>query len=587
MKMRVSSTVKSDRLKPMLFAISSSLVLLSWFSLLIPNAQALTTDLYAEVTDVLNLALANCATPTIPTTSLTLAASPTTNNGFTSNCQIVTIDTNAPGYSLTTKATASDPKYASGATTNALLYTTPTSLNPIPVIPATSAAITSPSTLTNNTWGFAVTSPNLDLTSSPAGAFMTSSTYAANNNTNLYANLPIADTPIYSIGQFPGQTSIFHYYYAVQINTAQAAGTYATTVTYTAIGEPVPEPLYPRITAIVPNLASTTAPSGNGGPQFSIRGTNLNLITDPTKLKIGDNSCTELSANSDGTIATCTGPTTNLTTGAKPVSVNDKVSAVTVTYTDTAYPTLQSLSSATCDTAPTIYRDVRDSQLYYIAKLADNKCWMLDNLKYKPNGDSVGTATANFTANQVWSGYLTQNGASSQVAPNQDSPNYVDPAGNDYCTGDANINNQNITKCGLLYNFYTATAGTAPQSTVSGEASGSICPTNWRLPTGGNNVNSDSAVLNASMQAGVLTTPGSFDNTFFANWLPSGAWKGILGGYYVNSFSSRGELGYYWSSTVDDANYAFYFYFSNSRVDLGDYQYFRMRGFGVRCVVGN
>jgi uncharacterized protein (TIGR02145 family) len=334
------------------------------------------------------------------------------------------------------------------------------------------------------------------------------------------------------------------------------------------------------VSATVPQMASTISPSGNGsgtsGPQFSIYGSNFGA--NPT-VTIGGLPCVEVSVSSDGTALTCSGPVSGLSAGAKTVWVNGAELTSAVTYDSTNFPTLQSLTSATCSTTPSIYRDTRDSQLYYVAKLADDKCWMLDNLKYKPNGDSSGTATAGFSATQVWSGSLS------------DSGQYVDPIqsilGASYCQNNTNINANNITKCGFLYNFYTATAGVS-QSTGGGVVtSSSICPANWRLPSTryfSTELDTDFPFLNARMNDPTATT-GSASATYYANWHPSGAFQGVFSGIWYSGYQNQGLSGQYWSATTQSATQARAVNIEASSVNVS-YTTSRSIGLGVRCVVG-
>ncbi|MBR5939156.1 hypothetical protein IKZ77_01225, partial [Candidatus Saccharibacteria bacterium] len=121
--------------------------------------------------------------------------------------------------------------------------------------------------------------------------------------------------------------------------------------------------------------------------------------------------------------------------------------------------------------------DLRDGEVYNIAKLADGNCWLLDNLRLDlTTTRNLTTTNTNITADwtaptdiETWS--ATYN------APkiNASSKNTVDTGGFD------------AGKYGVYYNFCAATAGTycltddaSPES-----ATQDICPFGWRLPTGG------------------------------------------------------------------------------------------------------
>jgi uncharacterized protein (TIGR02145 family) len=391
------------------------------------------------------------------------------------------------------------------------------------------------------------------------------------------------------------------------------SGTYKTTIVYTAIGEEIPDPPTPtpppniatKTTMIVPNFASTVAPSGNGtgtnGPQFSFYGSGFGANPVVT---IDGKACTDVVVNSAGTAMTCTGPVADMTDGEKRTFINgtDAGNNYTIFYSSYTFPMLQSLTVATCQDLPlrlsgsdsnvTVFRDARDSQLYYVARLADNKCWMLDNLKYKPNGDSTGTVTPNFSATQVANtgstNMLTIDGtdATGDNWDNWNATKYIDPIVATYCYNNVNKPANNITKCGLLYNFFTSTAGTA----TSGNATGSICPANWRVPIGYINSDfktGDFAILNGSMNAGTLAAGSISSGTgYYENWQHSGVFAGIRASGYNSTFASTGFAASYWSSTVGSARFGSVLSFDSTSVSTTGYQD-RLYGDAIRCVIGS
>ncbi|MDR1196980.1 MAG: fibrobacter succinogenes major paralogous domain-containing protein, partial [Candidatus Nomurabacteria bacterium] len=297
-----------------------------------------------------------------------------------------------------------------------------------------------------------------------------------------------------------------------------------------------------------------------------------------------------------GTAITCSGPTTNMTDGEKRVVINsvDAGDDYTVFYSSYTFPTLQSLTSATCDTTPTVYRDTRDSQLYYVAKLADNKCWMLDNLKYKPNGDTTGTNQSGFSAVQVANtgagNYLTQNGNSGTGNPNQDAAKYIDPIPQSYCYNNTDKPAHNITKCGLLYNYYTATAGTNLQANFDASnrnAAGSICPANWRLPSG-YNADGDFGVLDKAYSGGTGVGRNLSNPDTQGLWLYSGAFASVYSGTYDSSFNDQGLTSFFLSSSAYNnlSAYSSGVSIPSWYVNPGAGTNARRYGIAVRCVIG-
>ena len=229
---------------------------------------------------------------------------------------------------------------------------------------------------------------------------------------------------------------------------------------------------------------------------------------------------------------------------------------------------------------PTAIRTVTDNRddttrNYEIAKLADNKCWMLTNLKL---GKTSGTTTltpantniaTNFTLPQ-----LITTGASSF-----DSPQAIGPVTGDTGTG--------ATNYGYLYNWPAATAGetrtTMPAG--SGNAPYSICPKNWRLPVGGayNSGIGEFADLDRAFGGNGMEQYNGEPN--IAKWNYTGPLKGALSGYWSGGFAGQSSWGNLWSSSANpgSSNYAFYAYFGPSGVGPGHFD--RDYGFAVRCLL--
>ena len=230
----------------------------------------------------------------------------------------------------------------------------------------------------------------------------------------------------------------------------------------------------------------------------------------------------------------------------------------------------------TNDSALRTLTDNRDgtTRSYRIAKLADNKCWMLDNLKL---GKTTGTTTltpantniaTNFTLPQ-----LITTGSTSYDIPQAMGP----------VTGDTG---NGATNYGYLYNWPAATAGetqiTMPAG--NGNAQYSICPKNWKLPTGdttGDFANLDKAFGGTGQYAGS-------GQSNIAKWQNTGPFKGVFSGLWSGSFYDQGSYGYWWSSSAypDNSFYAFSADVGPDGVGPGDdYGYYRSNGFGVRCLL--
>lgn len=271
----------------------------------------------------------------------------------------------------------------------------------------------------------------------------------------------------------------------------------------------------------------------------------------------------------------------------------------TIGSSTTSNITMQNFTQSNCN-AMTVGQvvsltDSRNGQTYRIKKMQDNKCWMVDNMKYLGEGITISNvdSTTGITYNNDSSKYNTVDGTDTQSSANSDKAFYNNPMGQSACYGTTYANS--YTKCGYLYNWYAATAGTGTYttSTYGTNVSGSICPTGWRLPSArsdgstatGNGASSTAAdfpVLNTSMNAG---STGSASSPYYAGWQFTGAWSGVFSGHWINGFSDQGSDGFYWSSTADSSTHARNLYFYSSGVYPGNVFTHKYNGFAIRCVL--
>ena len=272
----------------------------------------------------------------------------------------------------------------------------------------------------------------------------------------------------------------------------------------------------------------------------------------------------------EGTCSGHTGPS-NGGSGGSEIAANTPIQNITQTQCQ-ALPVFTGTNDTEAVKTVTDNRG-GTTRTYRIAKLADNKCWMLDNLKL----GSTTTATtltpsdsnvaANFTLPQ-----LTTNGSL-----DYDNPRAYGPVPGDTGSG--------ATNYGYLYNWPSATAGETQASITSGNAAHSICAKGWRLPTGGNT--GEFAMLNAKMNNLAATSPSTSGGTgYYQNWHYTGQFKGVFAGYWWEGFGDQGGWGYLWSGSAspgwsDGASYAS---FDADDVGPGDSN-FRGSGSGVRCLL--
>ena len=223
--------------------------------------------------------------------------------------------------------------------------------------------------------------------------------------------------------------------------------------------------------------------------------------------------------------------------------------------------------------------DSRDNSTYQVAKAADGKCWMLQNLKL---GSTLTTAGSVLNLNETSSNI---NGP--YTLSYSDIP--TDGVFHAYTIdGIDGQNNSNEFICrsdfdSCYYNWYTATAGAGTTSKSSGSVETSICPAGWSLPTGGGG-GQFQALYNQYPSAALMEV----DNPTTTKQNTAGKIPGFLlsGFYATGGAGTMGSNGGYWSRTANSSLGAYDLYLYSSSVvptDIGR----KYVGFAVRCVAEN
>ena len=347
----------------------------------------------------------------------------------------------------------------------------------------------------------------------------------------------------------------------------------------------------------VPTTATFHTDSPAGYTLTLISAQNADGVT--ATVKGGDIASDTSVTSSPLTLKTSTAPTavsgdtveTSLTITAN-ADAPSGTSDLTLTYqlTETPVPaptTMQAMTQEYCTNNMSIYTGTNDDAIltltdtrggttrtYRIAKLADNKCWMLDNLKL---GSTTGTTTltpadsnvsSNFTLPQV------QTGGSASF----DTPTVSGPVPGDTGSG--------ATNYGYLYNWSAATAGETRTSITTGNAAHSICASGWRLPVGGTYDSGVGEFADLDRAFGGNGTGAYGGEPSIAQWQHSGPFKRVFAGSWQGDFYGQGDWGGLWSSSADPdwSDYAFYARFDADNVAPG-YYITRDGGLGVRCLL--
>lgn len=282
--------------------------------------------------------------------------------------------------------------------------------------------------------------------------------------------------------------------------------------------------------------------------------------------------------------------------------------------------------------------DARDGQTYAIAKLADNKCWMIENLRladtHQEGTNTVQTTLTTTNTNNPLNNndptnptvtlkhnysdtntYPTLSSTSSDaaswcsttdsVACDDQSRLRTDNTTNriSYTTSQTMSADANLFSYGNYYNWYSATAGRGTYNfgIYNDSAGGDLCPSGWRLPKGGNKTriedNGDSDYWNLTLAINNNILPAMYNTNNYPTYdgNPEGVNASKLIRSYPNnllysgntngaSVGSRGSTGTYSSSTVRNYDSTYILGTSSSRVAPGTNGSNKYSGRSVRCL---
>ena len=281
----------------------------------------------------------------------------------------------------------------------------------------------------------------------------------------------------------------------------------------------------------------------------------------------------------------------------------------------------------------TALTDLRDGQTYAVAKLADNICWMIENLRLEStnNDNSTGgqaqgygtsTTYGNFSglanAEAPWANGSTsanslyysgtQSGTASIDIGTLGLPGYRMPRYNNQNTSSRATNptsaNNNIYSYGNYYTWSAAMANTEEMNnySVSESASTSLCPADWSLQFGGNKARMENDggngfwilivyVLNDRVNPANYSSSaipyytGTTEGAAVSKLVRSYPNNFLYAGYISSSLiGSRGSDGYYWSASANSPNYAYNLLFQSTSVYPGTNYSYKYFGMSVRCV---
>ena len=271
----------------------------------------------------------------------------------------------------------------------------------------------------------------------------------------------------------------------------------------------------------------------------------------------------------------------------------------------------------------TALKDTRDNDVYAVAKLADGKCWTIENLrladKDSSNNDinltSANTHNPSTPLNNSWyynnqQGTLTtSNHLSATSDPTSTNPDTAWCRTNSSDCDDQSMlatNNttlftsntssgysasSNVYSYGNYYNWYSATVGHGKYSSSNNISSyialGDICSAGWHLPTSGN-VAADFGVLDIALggtgkYSDSSTTPtGDTMSQAYTSYPNNFVRSGIANGPWLDGRNSSGD---YWSASEFTGDSAYFMSLYSTSVYPSAYSAHRKyTGFAVRCI---
>ncbi len=460
------------------------------------------------------------------------------------------------------------------------------------------------------------------------------------NSFNNYSAVPSSYTKVAhrdngtDIGQ-SAEGSTLTTTYAAYISKTQAADTYTGQVKYTLVHPASEVPLQP-VSCTAGNICYQSNASdavGTMGNQSASDGNDVELYASNfSRAGYGFagwsdayDYATNPNANFYGPNQTITVPTGTTANGLSLYAVWIKSAGSLQSDATTACNGLtEDPNDGTANlSSVTALTDERDNNTYAIAKLADGKCWMIENLRLENTGahntdgtlsqgynsSFIGLAnpeSANFDNSTTANSLYSTDGSTAAPAITGSYTGYRFPRYNNNNTNSRQSSSSystgsNTYSYGNYYTWHAAIADTTHYDTNNQSIENtSLCPAGWRLPKGGQttvNTTADFYILgkalmnNQEPDQDATSGYGYYGNTL-TNTAGDTATKAFRkypnnflysGYFYGSSANYRGSSGYYWSSTVRNGSSSYHLLLSSSDVYPGTSSSSKYSGYAIRC----
>ena len=245
----------------------------------------------------------------------------------------------------------------------------------------------------------------------------------------------------------------------------------------------------------------------------------------------------------------------------------------------------------------TMLVDKRDDEQYVVGKLADNNCWLLDNLRLNLTTVDLATLKGNTNATDESLTYLKNGGGTKPYPANGVVAYTLDYVAGDFynepriatsgrATGTTTWTSDEIVSTnygvgsgirGIFYNYCAASAGSycyAQKEGITGHVlSEDICPTGWKIPGGDTTIGSYYYLHNTGYGANANSTKSALSL--------------LISGYFASRYlQGLNDTSGYWSDYAPSTGGAYYMLLSlnspyfNPRVSV-----LRTRSVSVRCIL--
>ena len=365
--------------------------------------------------------------------------------------------------------------------------------------------------------------------------------------------------------------------YAAYISKTQAADTYSGQVKYTLVHPASEEPLQPQpaTAGCINYFANGSNVVGEMGCQSATNNASVTLWAGNFKRDgygfAGWNDKYDYTGDFYGPNQTITAPSDVETNGLSLYAVWVR-SAGTIQNWNGCSSLTQDPNDGTAGlTSVTALTDERDNNTYAIAKLADGKCWTIENLRLADkdsnnnyiNLSSSNTHNPSLPLTNIYSPSTTSNHltASSSVAYDATTAPegwcYLNAY---YCFDQSRLRTDNTTlyinntssaqdgdiySYGNYYNWYSATAGNGTYTTeINVTTAGDLCPAGWHLPPSREYRALNTAINNGATDSAASNKLRSYPSNFVYS-----------GGVTEASINSRSLAGLYWSSFSGSSEY--------------------------------